>query len=127
MAPLEIVFGDCAASANAVHVRRTARAAKGAPAHGRLADERSRPSRPAPLSDTGYTLTFGGGGLQGSDVSPFSDHERHGRRSGSVAETAKGAAGLLPAGTVATAGTVADTGYTLTFGGSHEPGPTSSR
>ncbi len=37
--------------------------------------------------------------------------------SGSVTETAKGAAGLLPPRTLATAGTVTDTGYTLTFAG----------
>ena len=50
---------------------------------------------------------------------------RRARRSASPAapsqETAKGTPGLLPSGTVATVGTVADTGYTLTFAGTERP------
>ena len=64
------------------------------------------------LTDTGYTLTFSGG----VDVSPLAITNANGA-SGSVTETAKGAAGLLPPRTLATAGTVTDTGYTLTFAG----------
>ncbi len=70
------------------------------------------------VTDAGYTLTFSGGGLQGSDVAPFSVTDGTGGASGTVTETTKGAKGLLPTGAVATVGTVADTGYTVTFGGS---------
>ena len=67
------------------------------------------------LTDAGFTLTLSGG-FQGRDVDPFSVS------SGSVAETAKGTAGILPPGATATvaafggAGALADTGFQVTFG-----------
>ena len=67
------------------------------------------------LSDAGFTLTLGNG-FQGRDVDPFSVS------SGSVAETVKGTAGILPPGATATVaafggtGALADTGFQVTFG-----------
>jgi hypothetical protein len=114
--PVEIVFGDCATAPTPCTYtnRETAKgglAMAGWPTNGTAATVAA-----GAVTDAGYTLTFGGGGLQGTDVSDFSVTSGSGA-SGTVAETVKGAQGLLPVGTVATVGAVADTGYTITFGG----------
>jgi hypothetical protein len=118
VAPIEIVFGDCATSGTPCTYTNRENAKGGLPMAGWPTSGTPATVAVGALSDAGYTLTFGGGGLQGSDVAPFAVTDGTGGASGSVAETVKGAQGLLPVGTVATAGTVADTGYTLTFGGS---------
>ena len=74
------------------------------------------------LSDAGFTLTFGGG-HQGTDVAPLSVTNGVGGVSGTVAETVKGTAGILPPGATATvaafgaAGNFNDFGFQVTFGG----------
>jgi hypothetical protein len=73
------------------------------------------------VADTGYTLTFGGN-HQGTDVDPISVSNGNGA-SGTVAETTKGTAGILPPGATGTvaafggSGTLNDTGFQVTFGG----------
>jgi hypothetical protein len=72
------------------------------------------------LSDTGYTLTFGGN-LQGMDVSQVTVTNASGV-TGSSVETTKGTAGMLPAGATATVAgfggsTFNNTGFQVTFGG----------
>jgi Metallo-peptidase family M12B Reprolysin-like len=67
------------------------------------------------VTDAGFALTFGGT-HQGTDVAPFSV------TTGTVAETTKGTAALLPPGASATAaafggtGNLTDAGFQLTFG-----------
>jgi hypothetical protein len=74
------------------------------------------------LSDTGFTLTFSGA-HQGTDVAPFAVTNETGGTTGSVAETVKGTAGILPVGATATfaafggAGGLNDAGFQVTFGG----------
>ena len=74
------------------------------------------------VADSGYTLTFSGG-HQGTDVDPVSVTNGTGGATGTVAETTKGAGGILPAGATATvaafggAGTLNDNGFQVTFGG----------
>jgi hypothetical protein len=69
-----------------------------------------------PVSDAGFTLTFGGS-LLGTDVDPFSVTP------GTVTETARGAPGILPPGASAAVaafggtGALDDTGFQVTFGG----------
>ncbi len=115
VAPVEIVFGDCAtASTPCTYTNREAAKGASAPMPGFPANGTVTVGA---LTDAGYTLTLSGAGLQGTDVSPFAVTNASGA-SGTVAETVKGTQGLLPVGTVATIGAVADTGYTLTLGGS---------
>src|SRR4051812_20532823 len=69
----------------------------------------------------GFTVTFGGA-TAATDVAPISIVNCTGACASAVRETAKGGvpiAGWPDGGTVA-AGGVADTGYTLTFSGSHQ-------
>lgn len=73
------------------------------------------------LTDNGYVLTFGGA-HQGTDVSPVSVVNGTGGAAGTVAETTKGSAGVLPPGGTATVagffnGTFNTTGFQVTFGG----------
>ena len=74
------------------------------------------------LSDAGFTLTFSGA-HQGTDVSGLAVTNGSGV-TGTVAETVKGAPGLLPVGATATvapfgaAGIFNDFGFQVTFGGS---------
>jgi reprolysin-like metallo-peptidase family M12B/putative Ig domain-containing protein len=73
------------------------------------------------LSDAGYTLTFSGG-HQGTDVAELTVTNGNGA-TGSVAETTKGTAGILPAGATAAVtafgatGIFNDFGFQVTFGG----------
>ena len=72
------------------------------------------------LTDTGYTLTFSGA-HQGTDVSAL-DVTNGSGASGSVAETTKGGAGLLPVGATAAVagfggGAFNTTGFQVSFGG----------
>jgi hypothetical protein len=72
------------------------------------------------VSDGGYTLTFGGVGYVATDVALLGVTNES-AAAGTVTETTKGAPGMLPAGTFATVigfggGTVADTGFHVTFG-----------
>ena len=73
------------------------------------------------LSDTGYTLTFGGEGFQGTNVDPVT--VTNGVAGGAtvpagvVAETTAGGPGVFPVGTIASVTNPSDTGFTLTFGG----------
>ena len=75
------------------------------------------------LTDAGFTLTFSGA-HQGTDVSAVAVTNGVGGVTGTVAETVKGAAGMLPAGATATvapfgaAGIFNDFGFQVTFGGS---------
>ena len=74
------------------------------------------------LSDAGFTLTFGGG-HQGTDVAALSVTNGVGGVTGTVAETVKGTAGILPPGATATVaafgatGIFNDFGFQVTFGG----------
>jgi hypothetical protein len=114
VAPVEIVFGACATAPTpcAAAVREVAKGAKPLPNWPANATVTA-----AGVSDGGYTLTFGAGGFVPADVPDVTISDAAGA-SGTVAETVKGAKGLLPVGTIATVGTVADTGYTVTLGGS---------
>ncbi|HET9944120.1 MAG TPA: hypothetical protein VFR56_00600, partial [Actinomycetes bacterium] len=72
------------------------------------------------VTDAGYSLTFGGS-LSGSDLAELAVVDGTGT-TGSVTETAKGAAGILPAGGSVTVagfggGAFDDTGFQVTFGG----------
>ncbi len=72
------------------------------------------------LTDTGYTLTFGGT-LQGTDVSLITVTNASGV-TGSSVETIKGTSGMLPVGATATiagfgGGTFNNTGFQVTYGG----------
>jgi hypothetical protein len=69
-----------------------------------------------PVTAAGFSLSFGGG-LQATDVGPFTVSN------GTVTETFKGAPAMLPAGATVTVagfagGALNDTGFQLTFGGS---------
>ncbi|HXV34247.1 MAG TPA: M12 family metallo-peptidase [Gaiellaceae bacterium] len=74
------------------------------------------------LADTGFTLTFSGA-HQGTDVGLLAVTNGTGGVSGSVAETVKGAPGILPIGATATVapfgatGIFNDFGFQVTFGG----------
>ena len=75
----------------------------------------------ANVTDAGYTLTFGGAFL-GTDVAPIGFTAGNGITSASNAETAKGTAGVVPAGATAAVagffgGTFNDTGFQVSFGG----------
>jgi hypothetical protein len=114
VAPIQIVFGDCASAATPCTYanRESAKggvAMPGWPASGTVTA--------GAVTDAGYSLTFGGAAFQGTDVSELSVTNGTGGTTGTVAETVPGSQGLLPPGSVATVGTVADTGYTITFGG----------
>jgi hypothetical protein len=72
------------------------------------------------LTDTGYTLTFGGA-FQGTDVSLITVTNASGV-TGSSVETIAGLAGILPTGATATVagfggGTFNNTGFQVTYGG----------
>jgi hypothetical protein len=74
----------------------------------------------ASLTDTGYTLTFGGT-HQGTDVSLVTVTNGSGV-TGSSVETTQGSAGILPVGATATVagfggGTFNNTGFQVTYGG----------
>jgi|GEM_PF-1067433 len=102
--PVEIVFGDCAGAASpcGATVRESAKGGEG------LASWPANTTVTAgDLTDSGFSLSF----TAGTDYDPVSVS------GGSVTETVKGAKGLLPSGTIASVGTVADSGYTVTFGG----------
>jgi hypothetical protein len=103
--PVEIVFGDCATASSpcTATVRESAKGGTGLSSW--PANTTVTASEPA--AGGGFTLTF----TAGTDYDPVAVSD------GTVTETTKGAKGILPAGTIATVGTVADTGYTVTFGG----------
>ena len=74
------------------------------------------------VTDAGYALQFSGT-HQGTDVDPLSVTNGTGGTAGTVAETTKGAPGILPAGATGVvaafggaAGAVNDTGFQVTFG-----------
>ena len=112
--PIQIVFGDCASAPTPCTStnRETAKggtAMPGWPAGGTVTA--------GPVTDGGYSLTFGGAGFQGSDADELSVGNGTGGTTGTVTQTVKGTRGLLPVGAVATVDAVTDTGYTVTFGG----------
>jgi hypothetical protein len=75
----------------------------------------------AAVTDGGYTLTFSGA-HQGTDVDAVSITNGTGETAGTVTETQKGTAGVLPPGSTATVaafggtGALNDTGFQVTFG-----------
>ncbi len=104
--PVEIVFGDCATAAIpcTATVRESAKGGNGLsswPANTTV-------TASDPAAGGSFTLTFTAG----------TDYDAVAVSDGTVTESTKGAKGILPAGAIATVGTVADTGYTVTFGGS---------
>ena len=115
--PVTIVFGACASSGtpctatNRENVKGTLPVA-GWPVGGTVAV--------GSLTDTGYTLTFGGT-HQGTNVSLVTVTNGSGA-SGSSVETTPGAPGILPVGASATVagfggGTFNNTGFQVTYGG----------
>ena len=69
----------------------------------------------------GFTLTFGGASAN-TDINAIEIVNCTGGCTSAVRENAKGGTAIAgwPAGGTVAVGTVADTGYTLTFGGSHQ-------
>jgi hypothetical protein len=113
VANVNIGFAACASSCTA----SVNEAVQGrAPLHSSLLDATVTVGT---VSNAGYTLTFSGT-LANTDVLPLSVVNQASMTSGTVRENVKGTAGVAgwPAGGTVTVGTVADTGYTLTFAGS---------